>query len=124
MAKSNVALAAYKAGERSSRGKNRVHHKAQMTVPLAVVGGFMPLLDFMAGSFAAGPGSPEGLVRHMARDLCMITTGYDTWNKKWNMSHMWRGTFPILLGLGVHKLATKFGLNRALGRAGIPFLRI
>lgn len=100
------------------------HHAKQFTIPVAVVGGFMPLLDWMAGSFSAGQKSSEGVVRHMARDLCMVTTGYDTWNNKWSFGPMWHGTFPVLLGLGVHKLATKFGLNQALGRAKIPFLRV
>jgi len=34
------------------------------------------------------------------------------------------GWGPILTGLIVHKAAQKFGLNRAIARAGIPFVSI
>jgi len=35
-----------------------------------------------------------------------------------------KGLWALLGGFAIHKLATVFGLNRALGRARIPFLRV
>lgn len=35
-----------------------------------------------------------------------------------------KGLWALLGGFLIHKLATKLGLNRALGRAGIPYLRV
>jgi hypothetical protein len=34
------------------------------------------------------------------------------------------GTMPLLAGFAVHWLANKIGMNRAIARAGIPFVRI
>jgi len=99
--------------------KTRKHSKPQMTIPLAVVAGFVPLAkDVYTGYTSYGvPGAGHYLVGGI--------TGYDTntgkFNLPWAASHFW---LPVGAGLVVHKLAGRFGINRALSRAGIPLLRI
>lgn len=89
-----------------------------MTVPVAVLAGFTPLVAEVVGGYRAG-----GVTNAASRALIM-TTGYNTQDRKWYPSMMASGVGPIVLGILVHKLAGKLGVNRALSRAGIPFLRV
>jgi hypothetical protein len=50
--------------------------------------------------------------------------GFDNVSNKFYPNLMWGGTFPLILGLIVHKVASIAGVNRALATAGIPFVRI
>jgi len=89
-----------------------------MTIPLAALIGFAPLTFTTVSAFKTG--GVEGAARVATASL----TGYNTYSKTWEYQHMWNGLFPILIGLGVHKLASKVGINRALAGAGVPFIRI
>ncbi|GAI32548.1 unnamed protein product, partial [marine sediment metagenome] len=52
-------------------------------------------------------------------------TGYNYETHSWHPTDMRYGLLPILLGMGVHKIVgSKLGVNRALGRAKVPFIRI
>lgn len=42
----------------------------------------------------------------------------------WRAKHMKHAALPIAVGFGIHWLAGKFGINRALARTGIPILRV
>lgn len=111
-----TALSAYKAGQRSSRSVRR-HRRKQFTIPIAVVGGFAPLA---LGAFGRVNEGPARVMNYVTQAM----TGYDTDTGKFWYPNMWKGMFPILLGLGVHMIASKMGINRALSRSGIPFLRV
>jgi hypothetical protein len=50
--------------------------------------------------------------------------GYNTWDGTYSTTRMIKGWTPIVAGFLVHKLASKFGINRAIAGAGIPFIRI
>ena len=97
------------------RGTRRA---AKLTVPLAVVAGFTPLLARAItgykgnGVVGLGDGVLSGL------------TGYSTFDHKWHSDIMMQNLGPIVAGFGVHWLAGRLGINRALGRAKVPFLRI
>jgi hypothetical protein len=43
---------------------------------------------------------------------------------KWMPEYLMQGVGPIVVGVFVHKLASKLGINRGLARAGVPFLRV
>lgn len=99
--------------------KNKKFHKRGngIRVPLAVVAGFAPLATNVYN--VSGGGIP--------RMLWMGTqaiTGYDTDTGKWWGPNLMKGTVPIMLGIMVHKIAGRLGVNRAIGSAGIPFIRI
>lgn len=91
---------------------------APMTLPLAALAGFAPLVSRTVTGFQSG-GLPTA-----THEVVAGLTGYQMDDGQWNVNNMRYGTFPILLGLLVHKLATRLGVNRALGRARVPFLRV
>lgn len=100
-----------------AKGK-KSHRRAGVTVPLAVVAGFVPAV-YSTMTFTSQVGW-RGALPHLSR----ILTGYNPDNNTWNGSHLLMGMGPIMLGLGVHKIASAAGLNRALAASRIPFLRI
>lgn len=52
-------------------------------------------------------------------------TGYNRYGSpRWQFRNLETGALPLVLGLVGHKLANKFGLNRAIANAGIPFIRL
>ena len=99
--------------------KKRVHRRRQTTIPLAVVAGFVPLAkDVWSGYKASGL---SGAQHYLVGGI----TGYDSntgkLNLPWALSHFWG---PVAIGVVAHKLAGRLGVNRALSRAGVPFLRV
>lgn len=96
----------------------RARHKAAMTIPVAVVAGFAPLAYETVKQFQANglDGASQALVAY--------TTGYSRWESKWRFDYLLKGMGPVVAGVVVHKLAGKLGINRALARSGVPFLRI
>lgn len=51
-------------------------------------------------------------------------TGYSVKSADFNWNRMKGGSFPILGGIVVHKIASMLGVNRAIAQAGIPIIRI
>jgi len=98
------------------RGRSR--SKAKARIPLAVLAGFVPLAVFGYEGFKVG--GLENATRRVAQRL----TGYDSTAHVFIWKELMAGWGPILTGLIVHKAAQKFGLNRAIARAGIPFVSI
>jgi hypothetical protein len=94
------------------------HRRRSMTVPVAVLAGMVPLAVGTVQQFRLG--GPEAAAGQVVGGL----TGYELKTGKWNPANMAVGLYPILLGFGVHWMASKFGVNRALARAGVPFVRI
>lgn len=88
------------------------------TLPVAVVAGFGPLAyDTMRGFDQSGF---TGAIQR----LSLGATGFDPKTGEWYRDNLVRGMGPVVLGMAVHWVASKFGINRALGRAGIPLLRL
>lgn len=105
---------------RSSRITRRAtvrRKKPQMTVPLAVVAGFIPPAAFLWSHKDSGPAV-------LANDVGRIFTGWDGATSSWSWRNLRLGAFPVLGGFAIHMLAGRIGLNRVLARAGVPLLRI
>lgn len=98
------------------RGRRR--SKAKTRIPLAVVAGFFPIATFAYEGFKVG-GLPNAGARVAQR-----LTGYDSSAHVFIWQELMKGWGPIVTGFVVHKLAQKFGLNRAIARSGIPFVSI
>lgn len=98
--------------------KKKKRRSRSFTIPVAMVAGLAPL----GNSVVTGIRN-DGLTG-MAKETTFALTGYDYYAHNWQPSFMWNGTYPILLGWGIHKVAQVLGINRALGAAGIPFIRI
>jgi len=98
--------------------RSKHHKKPGMTVSVAVAAGFLPLVNQVIIGFR------EGGIKRVGDRVCASLTGYDPAVERWESAYLKNGTLPIVLGVLVHKLAGKMGVNRALGNAGIPFIRI
>lgn len=99
---------------RSRSRKGSYHRSRKVTIPLAVVGGFAPLV---VNTWR----TPGGL----DRKVWMVTqamTGYDTDAHSWWAPNLNKGMTWILLGALIHMLANRFGINRSL--SSMPFIRI
>ena len=100
------------------KAKSRGHRDTGMKIPLAIVAGFAPLgYDIYNGAKASGF---NGALENATSDL----TGYDIPGKTWNFGDLVKGWTPIVAGFVAHKIASAFGINRALGRAHVPLFRI
>jgi len=106
---------------RKTTAKKKRRGRQKFTIPLAVVGG--------VAAGIAGPVSHviKGDWEEGLRQLCANYTG--AYPKRdgsvdWNMEYLKRGLVPLILGVVVHKAAGMLGINRALGRAKIPLIRI
>lgn len=99
--------------------KAKHHKKAGMTIPLAVVGGLVPMGADLVSAYKVG--GAEAALGHVS--LC--TTGYDPADGKWKPSFAMQKLYgPLFLGMMVHKLAGRLGVNRMLAGAGVPLLRV
>lgn len=105
------------------RAKRRAR-KANTGVSVAVIGGFVPLVGYTLDGFNRGGSNLTDKLRNGLRYMSLATIGYDFVDKKWYPGEIWKGILPVVGGVMVHKVASKLGVNRALARAGIPFLRV
>jgi len=89
------------------------------TVPIAVLAGLAP------GVARSIEGFKKDGFRGASYRLCNDFTGYDAYNTAWNASELKYGLLPLVAGFAVHWLVGgKLGVNRALGRANVPFIRL
>lgn len=108
----------YRAAPKAKRRRK----KGGFTLPISVVAP-VGMLAWATGQRAVK--NPEEGLNHAMGAL----TGYraDAVKKGWKPFHaqrMTEGALPILVGVLVHKLAGKLGVNRALSQAGVPIIRI
>lgn len=95
------------------------HKAAGMTLPLAVIGGLVPMGVDVLGAYRVG--GVQTALEHVS--LC--TTGYDPSDGKMKLDFAFKKLYgPLLAGFLVHKVAGKLGVNRALAKAGVPILRV
>jgi len=85
---------------------------------VAVIAGFLP------GAGASISDFQQYGLKGATTMISRRYIGFDPQSGIFKPSLMWGGTFPLVLGLIVHKVAGMMGVNRALANAGIPFLRI
>jgi len=98
-----------------NRKAKKSRRRTGMKIPLAVVAGFMPL--------GAGIWQRKADPRALGGYVLGSLTGYQP-GAGWNTQFMSEGALPILAGFTAHWLAGRLGVNRLLGRAGIPLIRI
>ena len=96
------------AKEKSSRRRGGMNVPVSLALPLAAMA-YRGGTQIMARDFGG-----------LSRDF----TGFDATNNTVHLGNMVPTYGPLLAGLIVHKAASRFGLNQAIGRAKIPFLRI
>lgn len=97
----------------------RSRSRSMPTIPVAIAAGLAPAVVRVMDGFKKD--GFRGAAYRLANDF----TGYDAYNNAWNASELKYGLLPLALGWGVHYLiGSKLGVNRALGRAGIPLFRL
>ena len=101
-----------------AKSKKKHRAKRKFTLPVAVVAGFMPGAVASINDFQAY--GMKGAGTMIARRYI----GFDPQTNRFVPNLMWGGTFPLILGIVVHKVAGILGVNRALASAGIPFVRV
>jgi hypothetical protein len=94
--------------------KKKRHGSKKMTLPMAI----MAPVGMMAYYTA------QNISRKDDTQLLKDYVGYDNHAKTWNLAGPVQFYGPLAVGAAIHFLAGRFGVNRALGRAGIPFIRI
>jgi len=98
--------------------KKKTKRRYSMTIPLA------PVLGLAAPLVHSIPWFKQDIVSGF-NDLSASILGYDFKAAQFDWNTMKRGLVPIVLGLLVHKfIGGKLGVNRMLGRAKIPLLRL
>jgi len=90
--------------------------RAKMTIPLAVVAGFVPA--------AVGVWSRRSSGQAVADYLQAGFTGITPGTGQFAIANLRSGLLPVIAGFGVHLVASRLGINRAIARARIPLLRI
>lgn len=96
--------------------KKKNKRRRKFTIPLAAA---IPVAA-VAVHVASFPGGLNDKMHEANR----IFTGYDIRDGSFDMRRLSFGLAPILIGLGIHKMAGMLGFNRALGQARLPFLRL
>lgn len=113
----------------AKRGRNHRNGKRKLIIPMGVVLGFAPgITSTFAQAQNNEPAmSADGWLNHLIR----IYTGYSReggdkylGGKHWSTLWFRWGLYPLLAGMAAHYVAGKIGINRALGRAGVPLIRI
>lgn len=114
MASKNTALTAFKAGLRAKKaGKGR---RTKLTIPLAVIAGFVPVGVGVWNRRSSG----QAIADYLQQGFTGITPGTGSFS----FSNLRMGLMPVVAGFAVHMIASRLGINRAIARAGVPFIRI
>ena len=95
--------------------KKGYRRRKRYTIPLAVVGGMISVGVGVWDRRSSG----TAMANYLQQGFTGITPGGG-----FNMGNFRLGLFPVMGGFIVHTLASKMGVNRALGRAGLPVIRI
>lgn len=104
----------------AKRGRTKRHHrKGGFTLPVAVLAGFGPMASDVIHGYQTGG------IASATNDLLANLSGYNARAKTWDFALLAKGMGPVVAGLLVHKIiGGKLGVNGALARAGVPWLRL
>lgn len=97
--------------------KKRTYRRGGFKMPVAVVGGFLPLLVTAAADVRT-----QGIAGLQNTVSAIIP--YNPATRQFTMARLGLGLYPIIIGFLVHKIAGAMGINRALAAARVPFIRI
>ena len=83
------------------------------------------VVGFGAGLVQPMSDLKDGNWQEAGKNLVRNYTGYDLTDHKWWFGNLTKGLLPLVIGIVVHKVVGGFlGVNRALGRARVPILRV
>ncbi|HIA01809.1 MAG TPA: hypothetical protein EYN66_07845 [Myxococcales bacterium] len=98
--------------------RKKKSYRRRQGVSVAMVMGLAPITITTFNAARVNPAeAPIVFTRNM--------TGVDISRQRFDPQFMWFGLFPIVAGWMTHKfIGGGLGINRALGSAGIPWVRI
>lgn len=89
------------------------------TLPVALLAGLAPALGQEISAYKSG--GFGGVLQWTS----LLTTGYDPADNQWKPGVAMQYFYgPLAVGYVAHKLASRLGINRALGQAGVPIFRL
>jgi len=107
------------------KNKKRNGHKKSFTLPIAVVAGFAPGVGKLYYHATHNDHGQGNAISNMGVEAGRIFIGIDPRDGKFSTAFLGMGLMPAIMGILVHKVVGgKFGVNRALASAGIPFIRL
>lgn len=102
-----------------TRPKAKIRRRSKTTIPLLLAAPVaMPMVDW--AKQAMGSEGPAMATNNLVASF----TGYNNYQKNFDSSRIRKTYTPILIGWLGHKLANAIGINRLLGRAKIPYIRL
>lgn len=102
------------ARRRYSFARRGFRRARKMTLPVAVVAGFMPAV--------VGVWNRRNSVTEIGNYLQSGFTGVS--NGQFNFANLRQGLIPVAAGFIAHMVAGRLGINRAIAQARIPLIRI
>lgn len=96
--------------------KKNARKRNKITLPLAVIGGLTPAI--------VGVWNRRNSGTEIASYLQKGFTGVDPATGTLNFANFRMGLLPVMFGVVAHKVASMAGLNRAIARTGLPWIRI
>jgi hypothetical protein len=96
------------------RSYRPIRRKSKMTLPVAVVAGFIPPI---LGAWSRRS-NPTEVGTYLQAGFTGVSNG------QFSLSNLRMGLLPVAAGFAVHTIASKLGVNRAIGAARIPFIRV
>jgi uncharacterized membrane protein YebE (DUF533 family) len=106
--------------------KKKVQHAKKMTISLAVIAGLAPtpIMAYKGYTNARTRKNIAGAIQETAGNTVMRWIGYNPDLAEWHFDQMKYNLLPAVVGIGIHKLASKAGINRMIAAAGIPMVRV
>lgn len=112
-------------GRKTGKKKGNKNRKRKFTIPIAPTIGLFAGLASPSGISVidhAQRGEWDAIPRRLSRNYL----GYAVEDGTWALGELKQGLLPLILGVLIHKFVggSPLNLNRALGRAGVPILRL
>lgn len=104
--------------------KRRNGRRLKPTIPLTIVAGVAAGLTSSVVTYSPIQCLQTGDFQNLLRGVAANYTGYDPGQQKWSFEYLKAGFGPLVIAMVVHKAASMIGLNSALAKAGIPYLRV
>lgn len=115
---------ASKVKRRARHTKARIKkYRAKPTFPIAPIAGLAVSLTTPTG-WSVVDHLQRGEFDRVGHRLSQSFLGYAPESKEFRWDELKYGLLPVFSGFAVHKIASILGINRQLGRAKIPYVRI
>jgi len=102
-----------------ARRKSRRRRKT--TIPVALIAGASAGAIEPVSLIVSGQVTPMRGIEYIIAHY----TGYRTWDRRFDLNELKLGLMPLIAGALIHKfVGGTLGVNKALGQAGVPLLRI